>query len=407
MSADPVVFLHVGAPKTGTTFVQDRLFRNRESLRDHGILYPADRFDAQFVAALDLEGLSWGGLGERAKGAWDAMAATVRDWSGTVIISHEILAAATPEQVGRALDSLGPAEIHIVYSARDLARQIPAEWQEGIKHQRVESFDRFLRYDVGYGRGTTERTWFWSVQDWPDVLRRWSSGLPPEHVHLVTVPPAGAPPDLLWGRFCDLFGIDPEWCSEGSDRRNSSLGAAETRLLRDVNRRVKGHLTNPQYRSLVRELLAHNVLAQREESSRVMVNGRTRLMARELTERWIREVTVAGYDVIGDLDEVRLVVPDAAEGSEAVDPPDPDNPSTREVNDAALDVIKALLVDDAEARQNLTETQAQLREARERLRLYEGMTPLQLTKRSVVRFSERRRWARAALNAYRRVRRRS
>ena len=63
MSDDPVVYLHVGAPKTGTTFVQDRLFRNRESLRERGILYPADRFDAQFVAALDLEGLSWGGLG--------------------------------------------------------------------------------------------------------------------------------------------------------------------------------------------------------------------------------------------------------------------------------------------------------------------------------------------------------
>jgi hypothetical protein len=33
------------------------------------------------------------------------------------------------------------------------------------------------------------------------------------------------------------------------------------------------------------------------------------------------------------------------------------------------------------------------------------MTPLQLSKRSVVRFSERRRWSRAALDAYRRVRR--
>jgi hypothetical protein len=104
---------------------------------------------------------------------------------------------------------------------------------------------------------------------------------------------------------------------------------------------------------------------------------------------------------------VRLVEPDAGDGSESVDPPDPDHPSTREVNDAALDAIKALLIDDAEARQNLTETQAQLREARERLRLYESMTLVQLTKRSVVRFSEGRRWARPALNAYRRVRRRS
>jgi hypothetical protein len=404
MSSDQVVYLHVGAPKTGTTFVQDRLFRNRESLRDHGILYPADRFDAQFVAALDLEELSWGGLGERAKGAWDALAASVRDWPGTAIISHEILAAANPEQVRRALDSLAPAEVHIVYSARDLARQIPAEWQEGVKHQRVESFDRFLRLDVGYGRGTTERTWFWSVQDWPDVLSRWSPGIPPERVHLVTVPPSGAPPDLLWGRFCELFAIDPEWCSADSDRMNSSLGAAETRLLRDLNRRVKGHLTNPQYRSLVRELLAHNVLARREDSSRVVVNDRTRLMARELTERWIREVTARGYDVIGDLDEVRLVGPETGEGSAAPDQQDPDHPDPRDVYDASLDAIQALLVDDAEVRQQLSQTQNQLREVSERLREYEGMPPVQVAKRWFVRLSERRAWARVTLRGYRRLR---
>jgi hypothetical protein len=34
------VLLHVGTPKTGTSYLQDVLFRNRELLREHGILYP-------------------------------------------------------------------------------------------------------------------------------------------------------------------------------------------------------------------------------------------------------------------------------------------------------------------------------------------------------------------------------
>ncbi|UUZ61014.1 hypothetical protein [Nocardioides sp. B-3] len=42
------VLLHVGTPKTGTSYLQDVLFRNRESLRAQGILYPADRFDGHF-----------------------------------------------------------------------------------------------------------------------------------------------------------------------------------------------------------------------------------------------------------------------------------------------------------------------------------------------------------------------
>ena len=53
--------------------------------------------------------------------------------------------------------------------------------------------------------------WFWRVQSLPDVLSRWSKGLPPENVHLVTVPQAGAPRDLLWQRYCQAFGIDPAW----------------------------------------------------------------------------------------------------------------------------------------------------------------------------------------------------
>ena len=32
-----VVYLHVGAPKTGTTYLQDRLLANRHSLAEHGV----------------------------------------------------------------------------------------------------------------------------------------------------------------------------------------------------------------------------------------------------------------------------------------------------------------------------------------------------------------------------------
>ena len=138
------MLVHVGAPKTGTSFVQDLLFSNREALAAQGILYPADRFDAHFLAALDLMELQWGGLEKQAVGAWDRLAEQVRDWDGTVIISHEILATASPEQVRRAIESFGDAEVHVLLSARDLVRQIPAEWQENVKHRRVVGYRDFL-----------------------------------------------------------------------------------------------------------------------------------------------------------------------------------------------------------------------------------------------------------------------
>ncbi len=112
MNAARKVLVHVGAPKTGTSFVQDLLFRSRDELTRLGTLYPADRFDAHFLAALDLMELPWGGLEREAVGRWDRLAAEVRAWPGDVVVSHEILATASREQVARALASLsgGPGE---------------------------------------------------------------------------------------------------------------------------------------------------------------------------------------------------------------------------------------------------------------------------------------------------------
>ncbi len=86
----------------------------------------------------------------------------MRRASGTVLVSHEILAGATPAQVARALHDLrdvGRAEVHVVYSARDLGRQVPAEWQESIKHRKQKSFERYLR-QVQRARRRDPSLWF-------------------------------------------------------------------------------------------------------------------------------------------------------------------------------------------------------------------------------------------------------
>ena len=205
------VLLHVGAPKTGTSFVQDILFSNRDALRKHGILYPAARHDSHFLAALDLMELPWGGLEGEAVGAWDRLAAEVREWPDTAIISHEILGTASRVQVARAIESLSGSdtEIHIVFSARDLVRQIPAEWQENVKHRRTKTYGRFLENLRDPQRSAEVAQWFWGVQEIPDVLDRWGDAVPRERVHLITVPPPGSSPTLLWERFAGVFGIDP------------------------------------------------------------------------------------------------------------------------------------------------------------------------------------------------------
>jgi hypothetical protein len=232
--------------------------------------------------------------------------------------------------------------VHLVYSARDLARQVPAEWQEGIKHQRKVSFAGFLEQVQSAPRAQAD-LWFWRVQSLPDVLSRWTSGLPPERVHLVTVPQAGAPKDLLWRRYCTAFGIDPAWAPDESERANVSIGAAETVLLRRLNRRLRrAGLSSEDYRHWIREVVVHRTFAQREGMTRVTLPPTAFGWLAEVAEEWVDWVRGSGIHVVGDLDDLRPVPP----------PPDaewadPDRPPRSEMVDAALDAIVALSLEGA------------------------------------------------------------
>lgn len=319
------VILHVGAPKTGTSFVQDVLFQNRESLAEQGILYAADRFDAHFLAALDLMQLPWGGLEQEAIGRWNRLAAEVRAHDGVAIISHEILGRASRLQVERALTSLAGAEVHVVLSARDLVRQLPAEWQENVKHRRTTTYADFLTNLREPTRSAEIAQWFWGVQELPDVLDRWGSTLPKEHVHLVTVPPPGAPQELLWRRFATVLGVDPALGATSTEKANASLGVTEAALIRRLNEVVNGRLPNHHYRQFVREHLVHQNLGKQRTSAAIALPGEAHEWASELSRTWVAEVALRGYDVVGDLADLLpgeprpWVDPDAVDSAELAD----------------------------------------------------------------------------------------
>ncbi len=390
------VLLHVGAPKTGTSFVQDILYLHRETLRERGILYAADRHDAHFLAALDLMELPWGGLEREARGRWDRLAAEVRAWPGTSIISHEILGTASRVQVGRALESLGgpDAEVHLVFSARDLVRQIPAEWQENVKHRRTKTYARFLEHLRDPQRGSEVAQWFWGVQEVPDVLDRWAADIPRERVHLVTVPPPGASPTLLWERFAGLFGLDARELAP-TDRANASLGVPESAMLRRLNTRLNDVVPNHHYRPLVRELVVHRNLSGRAGSARLSLPEEAYRWASDLGRSWVSELALRGYDVVGDLDDL---VP--GEPRAFVDPDDCDE---EQVAEAALDALAIMTQEAARLRDVEAGLREEVADLTRELDRFHG-TRTYRAKERLVAASHTNPVARGALAVYRRWR---
>jgi hypothetical protein len=332
-----VVYLHVGAPKTGTTYLQDRLGRNVRSLAGHGVHVPTGSPLVspalyQFRAALDLLGQDWGGEPGHATGAWDALMKKVRRKSGTVIVSHEILAPASPDKVARAMADLGDSEVHVVYSARDLARQLPAAWQESVKQGRRWSYERFLN------RSERGNSWFYKAFDLPSVLSTWGAGLPPERIHLLTVPrPGAADGDSLWLRFCRATGLDPAWAPLDSDRANASLGIAETQVLRQLNRRMgRAPRREADFDELVRDLLARDEMFRRS-SPPVRLPPDRYEWAEDEADRWIDWLEGSGVDVVGDVEDLRPQRP--AEGERWRNP---DKVGPRRQLRAALDALGAM-----------------------------------------------------------------
>ncbi|GAA4422558.1 hypothetical protein GCM10023169_17170 [Georgenia halophila] len=57
-----------------------------------------------------------------------------------------MLATATPQQAERALADLAStgAEVHLILTARDLARELTSGWQETLKFGARRSFAAFL-----------------------------------------------------------------------------------------------------------------------------------------------------------------------------------------------------------------------------------------------------------------------
>jgi hypothetical protein len=329
-----VVYLHIGAPKTGTTYLQDRLGVNVDSLLEHDVHFPRgplgrDPGHTHFRAALDLLGQDWGGPPGHAEGYWEALMRKVRRSRGTVVISHEILSAAPQDKIAKAMADLEGSEVHIVFSARDLARQLPAFWQESIKQGRRWTFKKFI--------ATAQKNddlFFWRSQSLPKVLSRWGAGLEPDRIHVVTVPQSGGPQELLWQRFCEAFTIDPAWARQESDRVNPSMGIAETALIRRLNRRLaeKG-FSDEQHGRFVREMLVHQHLANRK-GTKATLPPELYPWATEISESWIEWVEGSGVHVIGDVEDLRPVPP-----AEDVSWVNPDKPKPGKVIDAALDAL--------------------------------------------------------------------
>lgn len=300
----PTVYLHIGAPKTGTTYLQQVVFQNRAALRRNGLLYPGGTPRAHFLASQDLRGWRFQGYEDpRMAGAWNRLVGQAREWSGRTLISHESFGSATPAHVERAINDLSFANVHLIFTARDMARQLPAAWQERVRNRSTTTFTEFLAEIRQHPRPGPARR-FWDLHGIDRILAKWSPKIPPERVHIVTVPPPGSDPALLWQRFAEVLGIDPGvYDTRVKPGANSSLGAAEVAVLRRLNELIAdADIPWPLYSETVKRGLAPRLGVRKGE--RIALPEEAYEWAVDWSHRTVDVLRQAGYHVVGDLGDL-------------------------------------------------------------------------------------------------------
>ena len=328
------VYVHVGAPKSGTTYLQKVLDTNRQTLAAAGVLVVGEtHVDLVHAGMVVREDPRLESLPETARQAWSRLVSEVRTWSGhTAVLSYELLGGASKAQVRRALADLDGIEVHVVVSARDFARAVPSAWQEKLKFAFAQPLEEWVPRPEKDG---PRAEWGWRTMDPAGVAARWGADLPAERVHIVTAPRENATRDELWRRFADACSLEVPGLRTDVPRANESLGVVAAELLRRVNELVTAPLTSSREQAAwIRDTLAHGVLTRLDKEPIGLTEAQL-ADAQERSEASIATLAASGYDIHGDLEDLR---------ADAVDGRTPGQTTESELLDAAVRTILELLL---------------------------------------------------------------
>lgn len=323
------IYLHIGGPSTGTTYLQRLMAANEDVLSRSGYRLPGRSWRDVVLATHDaLSTAPKTDLVQAAGGRWDRLAEEMVAHRGrATILSMEFLCWAKPEAAQRIIDSLGDAEVHVVLTVRDTAAVLRSQWQTNCRNGAEVPFRRLiwgLRQALEKdGRPATRpERMIDRAMGVPRMIDTWVPLVGAERFHVVTVPLDSPDPDLLWKRFAGVIGIKPNRCRERSVESNASLGLPSSELMRLLNLEL-GPVTRTEYLRTMKALLARDILGERaSEERKVTLNRAGHNLSARWNERIRTAIETSGVDLVGSLDDLPTRKADKTVPTELASPTD-------------------------------------------------------------------------------------
>lgn len=295
------VYLHIGLQKTGTSYLQSIFWQSQAELTRQGLdmvpgskrdtfhlmLRVRNRFDPDFDPPEVDQALS-------------RLPGQLADSHGSrALISEEALAPASHDQIAALVAACAGREVHLMLTVRDLGRQIPSAWQQVLQSGGSISLDDYLRrLKRNKAKPGSE---YWANKNLDEILDRWSRHIPEDRIYIVTVPPAGNPPEVLLRRFCGVLGIDPDKLDWEVADPNESVGRAQAELLGRVNGLLsKADRRRDVYGEVGKRYFAVKVLVP-QQGERICVPARHQRWVGEVSARYVDRIAAGRFHVVGDL----------------------------------------------------------------------------------------------------------
>jgi hypothetical protein len=326
-------YLHIGLPKTGTTYLQHAIWSNKRQLAADGIVMLGKSHRAHLLGSVDIrESPRLDRRAGRDATPWQDLVDEARRCGGDVLISHEFYCAASPPQIERIVSSLEGFDLRVIITARPMSSLGISRWQEWVKNGGKRPVDKYPARD----QYDPADDWGWGSFDLADVLGRWGQVIGPDHITVLILDPGSARPDDLWLRFARVLGIDGSAYQIVAEPKNPSLGVVEVELLRRVNAKLSGFSSAADRGRWIRRYVAEgDILPARHERFHA---GREKQAEYAQRDRLAAEMLRAGgYIVDGDLARFEQEAPILGRH--------PDEVTAAELLDSATTAIANLLRD--------------------------------------------------------------
>lgn len=312
------IYLHVGMPKTGTTFLQATFQASQEQLAHQGVEFlPPTRREASWLSLAVLDQLDAERDPAAALEMWDRyVAAGTASRAPRLLVSDELLGGASEVQLRRLTRAIPDREVHVVLTIRGLAKLLPSTWQQRIQQgSEAPALDDFVEQIASRSGPLAER--WWRERGVGPVIERWSAEVPPDRIHVVIMPRPGSSGSTLLERYCAVLGVRADELVTEHGDRNPALGRAQAELLRLVKEQVPDELMDRHgYVPVGKWWLARQHLAP-QGGTPPRMPARFRSWCEEEARATIAQLRESGVDVVGEADDL---LPDAADFDDGAAP---------------------------------------------------------------------------------------